>query len=271
MTTAVVVLGLLAAGSAPGAQAAGAGSAQSLGEVTEQYRSVDREDAVATVALWTQREVEAGTQGLLEAVEAVKAAALAGHATPDEVARGEATLPAAAVLLSDAALRALHHGDPRRARWELQAAARLAHATPSTGAFDGFTRRFYLFAGLMLHGMADLAGAYEMLSEGRRQTEDDAELLLALGAVSETIAALRKYDLPKEPRRQRGSRDEPQFVIEGELGEGGRLPTYRPRRRAGTLCEGPEAGSRPARGPPASRARAPPARQNRCPALALTA
>jgi len=224
VTTAVVVLGLLAAGNAPGAQAAGAGSAQSLGEVTQQYRSVDREDAVATVALWTQREVEAGTQGLLEAVEAVKAAALAGHATPEDVAKGEATLPAAAVLLSDAALRALDHGDPRRARWELQAAARLTHATRSTGGFAGLTRRFYLAAGLMLHRMADLAGAYEMLSEGRRQTEDDAELLLALGAVCETVAALRTYERPAEPRRQPGSPDEPRFVIEGELGEGGRLP-----------------------------------------------
>ena len=143
MTVAVVILGLLAAWNAPVVQAAG-GSARSLGEVTEQYRSIDREDAVATVALWTQREVEAGTQGPLEAVEAVKAAALAGHATQDEVAQGEATLPAAAALLSDGALRALHQSDPRRARWELQAAARLARAARSTGGFAGFTRRFYL-------------------------------------------------------------------------------------------------------------------------------
>ena len=35
----------------------------------------------------------------------------------------------------------------------------------------------------MLHGMADVAGAYEMLAEGRRLAEDDAELLLAHGAV----------------------------------------------------------------------------------------
>jgi tetratricopeptide (TPR) repeat protein len=224
VTAAVVLLGLLAEWNAPVAQAAGAGTARSLEEVTEQYRRVDREEAIATVALWTQGEIEAGTQGLLEAVEAVKAAALAGHATQDEVAQGEATLPTAAALLSDAALRALHHGDPRRARWELRAAARLAHATRSTGGLAGFTRRFYLVAGLMLHGMADLTGAYEMLSEGQRQTEDDAELLLALGAVCETIAALRTYELPEGPRRQQGLRDEPQFMIEGELGESGRLP-----------------------------------------------
>lgn len=219
-----MIVGLLAAWNAPVAQAAVAGRARSLGEVTEQYRDVDREGAIATVALWTQREVEAGTQGLLEAVGAVKAAALAGHATQDDVAHGEAMLPAAAALLSDAALRALHQGDPRRARWELQAAARLAHATRSTGGLAGFTRRLYLVAGLMLHGMADLPGAYEMLSEGQRHTEDDAELLLALGAVCETIAALRTYELPEGPRRQLGPRDEPQFMIEGELGESGRLP-----------------------------------------------
>ena len=223
MTAAVVVLGLLAAGNGPVVQAAEPGSVRSLREVTEQYRS-DREDAVATVALWTQREVEAGTQGLLEAVGAAKVAALAGQATREEVAQAEATLPAAAALLSDAALHALDRGDPRRARWELQAAARLAHATRSTPAFEGFARRFYLVAGVMLHGMADVAGAYKMLAEGRRLAEDDAELLLAHGAVSETIAALRRYDLPEEPRRQLGSLDEPQFVIEGELDEGGPLP-----------------------------------------------
>jgi hypothetical protein len=146
----------------------------------------------------------------------VKAEALAGRATPEDVAKGEATLPAAAVLLSDAALRVLHHGDPRRARGELHAAARLAHATPSTGGFAGFTRRFYLVAGLTLHGMADLASAYEMLSEGRRQAEHDPELLLALGAVCETVAALRTYELPGESRRQPEPKDEPQVMIEGE-------------------------------------------------------
>jgi tetratricopeptide (TPR) repeat protein len=127
----------------------------------------------------------------------------------------------AAALLSDVAQRALRHGDPRRARWELQAAARLARATRG---FAGFTRSFYLVAGLMLQGMADLAGAYEILSEGQRQAEDDAELLLALGSVSETITALRTYDLPEESRRQPGHRDEPQFRIEGALDESGRLP-----------------------------------------------
>ena len=91
MTAAVALLGLLSAGNAPVAQAAEPGSARSLREVTEHYRS-DREDAVATVALWTQPEVEAGTQGLLEAVDAAKAAGLAGHATREDVAQAEATL-----------------------------------------------------------------------------------------------------------------------------------------------------------------------------------
>ena len=221
MTAAIITLGILAAFGAPGTQAVTAGSTRTLGEATEQYRGLDRDDAVATVALWTQREVETGAQGLLEAVEA---AARAEHATPEEVARGEDTLVAAAALLSDAALRALRQGDRRRTRWDLQAAARLVHATRKSGGHVAFTRRFYLLAGLMLHGMGDLAGAYDMLSEGRRQLEDDAELQLALGAVCETIAALRVYELPVEPRRPSDSRDEPRFVIEGQPDEGGPLP-----------------------------------------------
>jgi hypothetical protein len=88
----------------------------------------------------------------------------------------------------------------------------------------GFSARFHVLAGLMLHLIGDLAGAYEILSEGRRRAGDDAELLLALGAVIETAAALRTYELPEAGSRPRGSRDEPRFVIEGEEGAGGRLP-----------------------------------------------
>jgi tetratricopeptide (TPR) repeat protein len=214
--SAVVVLGLLSVWKAPHVQAAETVNARSLGELAEHYRGAGREDALTTVALWTQREVEAETQGLLEAVEA---AALGEDATP-----GGATLLAAAGLLGDSALRALHRGNRRRTRWELQAAARLVSGARSTGDVSGFARGFYLVAGLMLHAMGDLAGAYEMLSEGRRHAEDDAELLLALGAVSETIAALREYELPEGARGRRDSRDGARFAIEGNAGEGGRLP-----------------------------------------------
>ena len=217
----IVVFGLLSVWSAPPAQAPEAASALLLGELAEQYRGAGREEAVATVALWTRREVEAETRGLLEAVNA---AAPAEDSTQDEVAQGDVKLLAAAGLLSDAALRARRRGNPRRTRRDLQAAGGLVRATRSPEAFAGFVRRFYLVAGLMLHETGDVAAAYEMLSEGRRHAEDDAELMLALGAVGEYVATLRDYELPEGARGRRDARVAPRFVVEGQAGEGGRLP-----------------------------------------------
>jgi tetratricopeptide (TPR) repeat protein len=216
----IVVLGVLSLWNAPPAQAPEAVSALSLGELAEQYRGADRKDALATVVLWTAGQVEAETEGLLEAVEGAAPAADA----QEELRQGDVTLLAAAGLLSDAAAHALWRGRPRRTRWELQAAARLVRATRSPEAFAGFVRRFYLVAGLMLHETGDVAAAYEMLSEGRRHAEDDAELMLALGAVGEYVATLRDYELPEGARGRRDARVAPRFVVEGQAGEGGRLP-----------------------------------------------
>jgi tetratricopeptide (TPR) repeat protein len=215
-----VTLGLLAAGGAS-APTQGVVARRSLAELAEKYRGADRDDAVATVARWMQREVEGGTQDLLEAVEA---STHAEHATPEDVARGEATLATATALLSDAAWRALYLADAPRARWQLHPASRLVQAAPSAGRLPELAARFYLVAGLMLHETADLAGAWDMLSEGRRQAEDDAELLLAQGSLSETIATLRVYDVPGQRRGPSRSRDEPQFAIEGEEGAVAPLP-----------------------------------------------
>jgi tetratricopeptide (TPR) repeat protein len=189
---AVVIVGVLAAWTSGARQGAEPLGDRSLGAVAAQYRSGDRGVAIATVGLWTQGEVERETEGLLESL---RAQAKAGASEPAQV---DATVRASVALMSDAALRALRQADPRRARWEL--------------------------AGLMLHRIGDLAGAYEILSEGRRRAGDDAGLLLARGAVIETAAALRTYEPPDAQRWPRGSRDEPRFVIEGEECAGGRLP-----------------------------------------------
>jgi tetratricopeptide (TPR) repeat protein len=63
-----------------------------------------------------------------------------------------------------------------------------------------------------------------MLSEGRRRAGEHSGLLLGLGAVIETAAALRTYEAGAGGP-PRGFREEPQFVIEGEEGAGGRLPS----------------------------------------------
>jgi len=215
---AVVVLGVLAASNPGSRRDAEPESVESLGAVVAQYRSGNHDSAVAAVGLWSRGEVESQAESLLRGLES---AARAG--TPSPIQREE-TLRATVALLSEAALRALRQADPPRARWELAAAVRLVQAMRPADDAAGFSSRFYVAAGLMLHFMGDLSGAYEMLADGRRRAGEDAELLLGLGAVIETAASLRTYDLPETPRRQREAPDERRFVIEGEQGAGGRLP-----------------------------------------------
>jgi len=210
-----VILGLaLALGAGAGSSQAGAsGRQRSLVELAEVYRAVDRERAVAVVALWDRETVEAETQRLIETQ------------VPDEPAgTHQARLLAAAALLVDSALLDLDVGSSGRTRWELQSAARLVEATSFAPGSVAFAQRFYLVAGLMLHRMADLGSAHEMLSDGLGHVEDDAQLLLALGAVSETIVSLRTYEPPLEARGRRGTGTATHYVIEGQGGGGGPLP-----------------------------------------------
>ena len=214
-TAVVVIVGILAAWTSGAPQGASPASDGSLRAVTALYRTGDRETAVAAVGLWTQRQVEGRTEQLLDSL---RADANAVTAKPTEV---DATIRASVALMNDAALRSIKQADPRRVRWELAAAVRLLHDMPTT---PDFSARFYESAGLTLHFIGDLAGAYEMLSEGRRRAGDHSGLHLGLGAVIETAAALRTYGL-RQGRPPSGSREEPQFVIEGEEGAGGRLPS----------------------------------------------
>jgi tetratricopeptide (TPR) repeat protein len=214
MTAVVVIVGILAAWTSGAPRGASLEGDRSLPAVTALYRTGDRAAAVATVGLWSQRQVEAETERLLDSL---RREARGRTAEPAEV---DATIRASVALMTDASLRALGQADPRRVRWAVTAAARLLHEMPTS---PDFAARFYEAAGLALHFIGDLAGAYEMVSEGRRRVGDDAGLLLALGAVIETAAALRTYELPAGRRPSR-AREEPQFVIEGEEGAGGRLP-----------------------------------------------
>jgi tetratricopeptide (TPR) repeat protein len=206
VTTAAVILGLLSAWGSPRDGPAAPTPAPSLAELAEQYRTADREDAVARAELLTRPEVEAEAERLREAATRARSAE-----------QGDATLLGATALLTEVARSALHRGRYPRTRWELQTAARLVGAARSAKDASDFAGRFYLVALLMLHETADLAAAYEMLADGRSHVGDDAELLLAQGAVSETIATLRNYE----------GRDEPKpsgLVIEGEPGEPEPLP-----------------------------------------------
>jgi hypothetical protein len=110
VTAAVVIVGILAARGPAAPQGAEPASEGSLGAVTALYRSGDRGAAVATIGLWTQGEVESGSERLLESL---RAEAKAGTSKPADV---DATARASVALMSDAALRALRQADPRRAR-----------------------------------------------------------------------------------------------------------------------------------------------------------
>ena len=208
MTLAAVVLGILAVGN-PGSRAAEPEKAEPLAAAAAQYRGGDRDGAVAVVGLWSQGELESQTESLIR------------ESSP--LPRG-ATLRATVALLSEAALHALRQADSPRARWELAAAVRLAHAMRAADDPAGLSTRFYGAAGTMLHVMGDLAGAYATLADGRRRAGDDAALLVGLGAVIETATSLRSYDLPDARRRPREAPAEKWFAIEGEPGAGGRLP-----------------------------------------------
>jgi tetratricopeptide (TPR) repeat protein len=178
MQAACLALALSLAASAGVAAAASPASGRSLAELAEVYRTVDRERAVAALALWDRERVEAETRQLVD----------------DTVWRGgaiEATRLAAVALLTESALLDLQVGASPRARWELESAARLIRAGPPGTAFG---RCFYLLAGIALHSGVELQTAYRLLEEALGFHKDDPELLTAIGAITETVAALRQYD-----------------------------------------------------------------------------
>jgi len=205
-----IALGLALAAVAAGTPVtASSASDRSLAELAEAYRTVDRSKAMAGVALWDRDKVEAETRRLL-----------AG--TGGDVLLREATGLAAVALLTESALLDMNVGDAARARWELQSAARLMEAAPQTARGSAFARRFYLLAGLVLHRVVELEAGHALLIQALRRQRDDPELLTALGAIIETVAALRQYD------RSPDSADRGTLQHHGyssESGGGGALPS----------------------------------------------
>ena len=201
-----MALALSLAASAGSPAAASPASARSLADLAEVYRAVDHGQAVAALALWDRERLEAETRRLVDA-------------TGWRGGGSEATRLAAIALLCESALLDLQVDAGPRARWELESAVRLMQAGPSGSAF---ARRFYLLAGLALHSGVELEAGYAVLVQALRLDKDDPELLTALGAITETVAALRRYDRsPDSP--DRGS---PQFRgYSSESGAAGSLPS----------------------------------------------
>jgi tetratricopeptide (TPR) repeat protein len=168
---------------------AAAASERSLAHLAETYRTGDRQRAVATVALWSREDIE---------TEVAALAALPSKLGP----AGNARRFAAVALLAESALVDYRARSFQRMRWEMQSAARLMKTAPSYTRGSAFGRRFYLLAGLALHCGGDLEAAHALILDALRIVEDDPELLTALGATIETVAALRQYEgSPDSARR----------------------------------------------------------------------
>jgi tetratricopeptide (TPR) repeat protein len=200
------------------AQAAGVGapvaafsaSDRSLAELAEAYRSANREKAVVAVTLWGRERLNAEVRRFLE------------EARLEASAQRDATQLAAVALLADSALLDLGGGDSPRARRDLQSAARLMEVDWPEGGATAFARRFYLLAGLALHRGVELQAGYALLVQALRLDKDDPELITALGAITETVAALRQYE------RSPDSRDRSIARLGGyasEDGSGGSVPS----------------------------------------------
>jgi len=190
----------------PVAPAAGESS---LAELAETYRHVDRREAVAEIAHWSSERVQKESEQL------------------SRLARSAGSVPAttrlgAAALLTESALDLLNAGTFGRVRSPLLGAALLVTAGPPTTRAAGFEQRFFLLAGLILHAAGDLATAHSLLLRDLEAIGgDDPEILTALGAVIESVAALRQYEPSPDSGPGRGRPG----GYASEEGESGYLPS----------------------------------------------
>jgi len=185
--TGVVVLLAVAAGTTQATPRAA--EALSLDALAQAYRAGDRELAVSELALWSREQIEEETDRLAAAFAKIGAA---GTSRP---------LPAVA-LLTDGALFDLRKARFPRVRWELQAAARLLRAAPPATPGLVFERRFYLVATLAAHCSGDPGLGFGLATDGLKLDPEDPELLTALGATIETVAALREYEPSPDASRR---------------------------------------------------------------------
>ena len=151
-----------------------------LADLARRYLAGDTQATVATVATWEKGTLESEVTLLLSSKEA----AANGH---------DASLRAAALVITEAAGRDLSANRLAAARWKLESAADLVDAETDPGTAL-FARRFYLLSGLALHAVADVGAASAMLTRGLHRFDGDPELQVAMGSLVETIASLRRYD-----------------------------------------------------------------------------
>jgi tetratricopeptide (TPR) repeat protein len=206
----VAFLGLVVALSAGPASDEAPDDEPSLEELVRLYRSGERDQASTLASLWPPGTAEEQTRRLADA--------LSGLADAQE---REMLRRASAAIVAESALLHLREGEVARARRELREAVDLVEAEQAGPQGDLFARRLCLLAALALHSQAQFEPAHGLLRRALRHHPDDAELITALGSVTETVAALRHYELPPSAR-QRLKLGSGEYRTEG--GGGGSLP-----------------------------------------------
>jgi tetratricopeptide (TPR) repeat protein len=206
----LVLLGLAVGLVAGPASDEAADDEPSLEELVRLFRSGERDQAATLASLWPPGAAEEQARRL--------ANTLSGLADAQE---GETLRRAGALIVTESALLHLRDGEVARARRELQEAVDLVETEPPGPHGDLFARRLCLLAALALHSQAQFEPAHTLLRKAVRHDPDDPELITALGSVTETVAALRHYELPPSAR-ERLKLGSGEYRTEG--GGGGSLP-----------------------------------------------
>ncbi len=182
----------------------------SLEELVRLYRSGERNQAATLASLWPPGTAEEQTRRLADTLTG-----------PADAQEGELLRLAGAAIVSESALLHLRDGEIGRARRQLQEAVDLVETEPRGPRQEIFARRLCLLAALALHSQALFEPAHALLRKAIRRHPGDPELITALSSVTETVAALRHYELPPSAR-DRLKLSSGEYRTEG--GGGGWLP-----------------------------------------------
>jgi tetratricopeptide (TPR) repeat protein len=174
------------------------------------YRSGQHEGAVALATLWSDERItreigrliaEDASRDKAEEREVVllpslDVGGLDRRASREKLEEREVRRLAAAAILTESALSRLGDGDLRLLAPSLWTASLLLDREPLGARGRSFAQRFYLLAGLVLHWHVEIAAGRRLLAKALQHVPDDPELHTAVGSLIETVASLRKYDLP---------------------------------------------------------------------------
>ena len=182
----------------------------SIEELGRMYLSGRHEEAVSAATRWSAERVTLEIGRLLaedasheKAVErqvvvlpSLDVVGLDRHASRENAEARKATRRAAAAILTESALSHVRDEDLRLLAPDIWTASLLLEPGPIGARGRSFAQRCYLLAGLVLHWHLEIAEGHRLLAKALLYFPDDPELHTAIGSMIETVASLRKYELP---------------------------------------------------------------------------